>query len=252
MPYDGGLCKFWFIPREEILHIPNISPVDQYLITEITLLPGKVWRGPVPVPENEKGLTVTQEISKAGHFYKIKLLCNLPGDLPESDVNLENMPYHEYVIVGKQRAGGFYKVIGNKDEGAFFDQEFNTGGGAPTAANAGSKLAFTQEQFYRPLILREFSGDQSNYIFPPNFGGAGTTNDFEIIFINNEANKAVSWTPARQAKFGMFPIVETWLRDATGTYYLAAVQPFIDAPPPGMTLMSFDFGGNVTGFIIIK
>lgn len=88
-------------------------------------------------------------------------------------------------------------------------------------------------------------------------GGGGSNTgirspNVEIIEVNNQNSKAVDWTPVRLAKFGGFPVVEVWLIDHDGTWYLAAVQPTINAAPPDFTLMSFDFGKNVTGIIVLK
>ena len=78
-------------------------------------------------------------------------------------------------------------------------------------------------------------------------------NEPEIIEFTGVSTVSVPWTSTRIINFGSFPQVEAWLIDpADGQYHLAPVQPTIDAPPPDFTLMSFDFGGNVTGFIILK
>lgn len=76
-------------------------------------------------------------------------------------------------------------------------------------------------------------------------------NNLEIVPITAEATKVITWTPTRLALFGLFPVTEVWILDG-GVYAKAANEPTIDAPPPSMTTMSFDFGGAVTGFIIIK
>lgn len=251
LPYMGGACKIWFIPREEVISMPPINPANQYLLNEITLVQDKVWRGPVPVPDGQLGIIETQENSRAGSSFKFKVSASYPGDVPQSRVNLDNMIYHEYLLVAKMRSGGFYMLIGDTQRGMDFEQDYDSGTG--NGKNAGHKIAFTHEQIYKALVLPSFNGDESGFITPPP-GGTGSvcTNDGEIIYITNESSKQITWTLDRQTRFGDFPSVETWLQDENGIYYKAAVQPYIDAPPPTMTTMDWAFGGNVTGFITIK
>lgn len=82
--------------------------------------------------------------------------------------------------------------------------------------------------------------------------GTGTSPDPEIIFIVDEDNKVVTWTPTRKAKYGVFPIIQCWLRDDNGTNYLTSQQPSIDVPPPNMTAITFVFTEPENGFIIIS
>lgn len=250
--YTGGFCKFWFIPKEEIATFPIVDPATQYLLTDITLLDGKNWRGPVQVPDRQLAFTETMEVSKAGPFYKQKVVANYPGDVPASRINLDNMAYHEFVIVGKLRSGGFYVVIGNQETAANFDQEYDSGSSNGNASM--NKIAFTHEQIYKALVLPSFNGDVSSDTSTGAGGGitGNLTNETEIIYINDESSKEVEYTTTRREKFGDFPEVECWLRDDTGTYYKAAVQPVVDALPPDFTTITWDFGSNVTGFIILK
>lgn len=69
----------------------------------------------------------------------------------------------------------------------------------------------------------------------------------EIIPITNEATKTIAWNAGRIATFGLTPVVQVWLDNV-----LSEIQPIMDAPPPAMTQMDFDFGGPVNGFIVIK
>jgi len=254
VPYLGGICKFWYIPVEEVDNIPGINPVNQYLLAEPELKADKVWRGPVPVPDAQLGFTETQDSFAGMPFYKQKVQAQAPGDVPQQRVNLENMAYGQYLVVAKLRSGGFYLLLGSLESPMDFDSEFSTGPGSNE--NAKSKLAFTGESNFKALVIPEFQGDESGWVHPCDGGGGGggaTGNDAEIIEITNESSKTVLWTITRAARFGVFPLVEVYLKDDTNTYYKADVQPYVDGPPNiSFTNMYFNFGGNVTGFILIK
>jgi len=253
VPYLGGICKFWYIPIDEVDHIPAINPETQYLFAEPELKADKVWRGPVPVPDAQLGFTETQDSFAGMPFYKQKVAAQSPGDVPQQRVNLENMAYGQYLVVAKLRAGGFYILLGSMDSPMDFDSEFTTGPGANE--NAKNKLAFTGESNFKALVIPEFQGDESGYVHPCDGGGGGggaTGNETEIISFADVSSFTVSWTPTRQARFGAFPEVEVYLKDDTDTYYKAAVQPYVDNPPPGFTTMYFNFSGDETGFILIK
>ncbi len=252
VPYLGGICKFWYIPVEEVASIPVINPANQYLLAEPELKADKVWRGPVPVPDAQLGFTETQDSFAGMPYYKLKLQGQAPGDVPQQRVNIENMAYGQYLVVAKLRAGGFYVLLGSLDSPLDFDAEFTTGPGS--GENAKSKIAFTGESNYKALVLTEFQGDESGWVLPCDGGGSsGGGNDAEIIEITDESSKTVAWTIGRAARFGVFPLVEVYLKDDTDTYYKADAQPYVDGPPSGgFANMYFNFGGNVNGFILIK
>lgn len=165
LPVIGGFCHFWYIPIEEVDSMPVIDPTNQVLKTDITLKAGKAWRGPVPVPDRQLGLTESKKNAAAGPYYDIKVSCVYPGDLPAARTNFDNMAYHQYMIVGKLRSTGFYVVIGNPDAGAEFSADFDSGSANGNAAL--TKIEFATEQIHKGLVLPEFNGDQSGFInFP--------------------------------------------------------------------------------------
>jgi len=256
IPYIGGLCKFWFIPVQDVDSIPPIDPVNQFLTAEPVLKLLKQWLGPVPVPDRQLGYTETQENSTAGPGIKVKIAGNHYGDAPQSRINIDNIMYGRYLVVGKQRAGGFYLLFGSLESPLNFDHEFTAGQNGSNDTTF-TKIAFTGEAINRALVIPSFLGDQSGLIFPGGGGGGGippvSTNETEIIYITAESTKSFIWNSTRLARFGPFPTVECWQVDEGGTYYLTAYQPFIDAPPPSLfTTMYYDFGGPITGFIVIK
>ena len=256
IPYIGGVCKFWFIPVHDIENIPPIDPANQYLLAEPVLKAGKQWLGPVPIPDRQLGYAETQENASAGPSYKIKIAGNHYGDVPQSRVNLDNISYGRYLVMAKQRSGGFYILLGSMDSPLFFDHDFSAGQNGANDTTF-SKIAFSGQAINRALVVPVFMGDTSGYLYTGGPGGGGGTtpdpNETEIIYITAESTKSFTWTTGRQQKFGPYPLVECWIQDDGGTYYLSAVQPYIDAPPPSLfTTMFYDFGAPVTGFIVIK
>jgi hypothetical protein len=255
LPYIGGLCKFWFIPIQDVESIPLINPVNSYLLAEPVLKATKTWFGPVPIPDRQLGYTETQENTAAGPSYKLKIAGNHYGDAPQSRVNIENITYGKYLVVGKQRAGGFYLLFGTTDSPLNFDNEFTAG---QNGANdtAFTKIAFTGSSINKALVIPSFLGDASGLIYPGGPGGGGGTvhtNETEIIYFTSQTNVSFTYTTARRNRFGDFPCVECWIIDPSGTHSLSMAQPYIDGPPPSsFTTMFYEFGGPQTGFIVLK
>src|SRR4051812_25162894 len=112
LPYDGGFCKWYFTPKENISLFPEIDPATQFLSAEPVLIDGATWFI-AKVPNNQLGFEEDLQQGKGGIFYKQKVSGFHVGDSGTSRVNLENMPHHEFVIVGKLRAAGLYLIIGD-------------------------------------------------------------------------------------------------------------------------------------------
>lgn len=249
VPYDGGICKFWYIPISEVADIPAINPANQYTFDEPILLnAGSVWRGPVPVANTTLGYTETQEVYSGLPWYKQKVTATAPGNVPQQQVNIDNMAYGKYLIVAKLRAGGFYILIGSKQSPADFDSELTVDGKEATK----HKLAFSVESLHKAVVLPSFAGDASGYIYPCDGPPPGGNNETEVILFTAATQQVINWNTTRIAKFGIFPEVECYIQDDTGAYYKSTVQPYIDTPPPSFTTLTFDFAGASTGFIIIK
>lgn len=245
IPYIGGLCKIWFIPVEEVGSISVIDPLSQLLTDEIELLEGVTgWRGPIPVPDASLGFTETYKPDGAGGYYEQKVSAISYGDNTTHRVNLDNMAYAKYLVVGKQRAGGMYLLFGSLDSPMDFDQQYNNGPGAGTSVS--TKIAFSGESIHKALILPSFNGDTTE--IPPSSG----SNETEVIHFEFENTVDIYWTLTREMRFGSFPEVELYLLGDDSKYYKAAVQPYCDAPPPDFTKLTFEFPANETGFIVIK
>ncbi len=172
LPVIGGFCKFWFIPIEEIESMPVINPANQVLKTEIVLKSGKAWRGPVPVPDAQLGFTEIGKTGNSGPYYEIKVGCAYPGDIPAARVNIENMAYSQYVIVGKLRTTGFFTVIGNNKVGADFTGNFDSGN--TNSNGALNTISFAIEQVNKAMVLPSFNGSESGYV---DFSGQTISNN---------------------------------------------------------------------------
>jgi hypothetical protein len=179
--YIGGFCRFYYLPVESIATFPRVNGANQQLISEPTLVAGASWFGPITVPKDRLGFTESMERTKAGPYYKYKLEGTHIGDSIESRVNIENMVFHKYLVVGKVRAGGFYMLIGTVDSPCSFDPDYSTGNGP--ADTAKTNIVFSTEHISKAYILPSFdadtlaAGDGSN----GNGGNGNMANQKEII-----------------------------------------------------------------------
>lgn len=249
LPFEAGICRFWYIPVNEVASVPALNPQTQYSYDQPILLnSGSVWRGPVAVPTSTLGFTESQERYSDLPFYQQKIVGNSPGNAPQQQVNIENMAYGKYLVVAKLRAGGFYVLIGTPNSPADFDAQFTTGNNA----EAKHAIAFTAESIQKAIVLPSFDGDASGYIYPCDGVPSGVANDTEIIVFTSQTSQVINWNTTRLNRFGIFPTVECYVQDSTGLYYKHLDQPYADAPPPSFTNLYYEFSGPTTGFIIIK
>lgn len=258
LPYDGGICRWWYIPIEFISTWPPVDPQTQFLSAE-PILAGKSWFGPVAVPDKELGFTESQERAKAGVYWKQLVEGYLPGDSALSRVNIENMAFHQYAIVAKQRAGGLFLLIGNEESGLDFDANYATGKG--NFESSGSKLAFSTESISKAFVLPDFQGIN---VLPPingdgsggGYGGPTGKNTAEIIEFFEQSSLTFSWTTGRKNTFGSYPEIQVWFLRESGDsepgYDLANVPIYVDAKPPSTNNFTVDFTGPATGFVVIK
>jgi hypothetical protein len=246
LSFTGGFCQWYYTPKENIALWPEIDPKTQYLINEPLLIGGASWFGPVKVPDTQLGFVEEEQKTSAGIYYKQKVSGVYPGDSGPSRINLENMPYYEFVVVGKMRAGGLYLIIGNKDYGLDFLQTYKSGEGVKQ--NAGSEFSFGGDSLTKALLLTSFLGDN---VTPPDeiIGGTtGAVTGQEIIFFTNQSEVLIQWTIARKANLGIFPTIQVWFTDE-GTPHIARVPILVDAAPPNQTLFTIQNSGNATGFV---
>lgn len=160
VPFSGGICKFWFVPIEEVASVPELDPATQILSSDIVLKSGALWRGPVPVPDQQLGLKETTKASNSGPYQEVKVSCNYFGHVAASIANLDNLLYGRYLLVCKLRATGTYVLVGNLEGGCEFTVNFESMG----SGQAKSEIAFTTNQVSKALPLQNFQGEESGYV----------------------------------------------------------------------------------------
>lgn len=248
--YNGGFCRWWYTPIENIASFPAIDPTNQRLAGEPILHDGKTWYGPVNVSDKYLGWKETQERSPAGIYFKEKVQGLVTGIESGSHVNLWNMAGHQYCIIGKLRAGGFYIILGNNEVGLDFDHETHSGEGA--GGNPGSEFAFTGEQSFKTLVVSSFAGDNSLPPLsgePPVIGGDdGGCCEPEIIPFTDKGQILIAYTSARRERFGAFPSIDVWSDQGEGLE-LTPAQILVDAPAPNQTLFTIRISSGLDGFV---
>jgi hypothetical protein len=248
--YVGGFCRFWYIAVEDIAVFPRVSPSNQWLVDEPLLVADKAWFGPIQVPKDKLGYVESMKKSKAGIYYETKVEGIHIGDSPDSRVNLENMPFHKYLVVAKVRAGGYYHLIGTDKSPLEFNADFKSGIGPIETAQ--TILSFITEHINKAYVLPNFNADT---IAPDTGGGGedpGCMNQKEIIPFEEQATVNIPWTPIRQSKFGSFPVIDVYVQEE-GEPPTRVVGGSIEADqaPPAFTELSVKLGGNPSGFIVI-
>jgi hypothetical protein len=95
------------------------------------------------------------------------------------------------------------------------------------------------------------AGDSPDPTQPPG-GGGGTpiTCEPTAIEFTNLSTWSMPYTLQLQDAYGPTPTVQVWLSELDGSLVLSTIQAKMDAYPPNV--LSFDFGGNASGVIIIK
>ena len=158
------------------------------------------------------------------------------------------MPYHEWIVVGKQRAGGLFLILGNAERGLDFTTDYSTGPGAKKVA--GTQFVFQKDSLEKGLILPAFLGEN---VTPPDDGtdgggGGGTSNgnDVEIIPFGTEESIDIDWNATRTERFGVFPEIQVW-----SNRQLISVPISVDADAPDQTLFTVNLPG-VAGWIVLK
>lgn len=254
LQYDAGWCEFYYTPIENIDVWPTVNPTNQELTAEPTLKVGASWYGPIKVANQQLGYKEAQQKTAAGNFYKIQVDGIYPGDGRSSRANLSNMPYHQFVLVGKQRAGGMFILLGSPDSGFDFNQEFNTGRGNPSAI---TDFTFIGDSLFKPSILPSFGGQASTPMPGGGSSGGGggsvgeDVNVTEIIEFIAQPSISINYTAPRKAKFGAMPTIEVWFKNGL-TYQLANIPITVDAAPPDTSIFTIDFFGITDGFIVLK
>ncbi len=222
--------------------MPAVDPANQWLTDEPTLVDGKTWYGPMAVPDDQLGFEEIFARGLAGPYYKQKVYGFLPGDNSSSRPNMENLPYYEFVVVGKLRAGGLWLVLGSDQLGLQLDADFKSGDGA--IGTAGHDFAFAINSVNKAIILPSFLGSNTTPPMP--------SNQTEIIYFTNQTAVNIAWTGTRISKFGEFPEIEVWFNNDSGGATIAWTEIQVDVPAPNQTAFTVYNGSVQSGFIVLK
>lgn len=232
--YVGGFSQWYYTFIENLDSFPTVDPLTQQLIAEPTLKSGKTWYGPVNVPINATGFNETSQRAKGGIYYKQKLVSSMPGFNANAHINLENIIYHQIVIVGKLRSGGFWVIAGTDKKGFDIDTETDTGSG--NRAIAINKITLNNESLSKAMVLPSFNGllntapPIGTTIITVTTGSGGS--DPEFIDFNISGDTTIVWDGTRLAKYGAFPTIEIFAINDAGAYYLANMAVDVIGNPP--------------------
>lgn len=242
-PYIGGICKWWYVPIEDIDSIPAIDPISQKLISEPVLKAGKSWYGPVSVPDKQLGWSDQSARSAAGLYFKNKIVGFIPGHDILNHINQSNLSKHQYCVVSMLRAGAFFIVLGDNENG--MDLEQDTNGGIGSNDTPGTKIVFSIDSKDKALALDEFQGLHS--IPPPVFGINITQADMEIIDFNPSGDTEIEWNAGMIARFGAYPTIELWPKDdVSGNYYKGNMAiDAVGAPPTSFIIRNGGGQGKI-------
>lgn len=155
LPIQGGICRLYYTPLENIAAWPAINPATQVASAQPTLVGGRQWYGPLNVPEASLGYTETLNTAKQGTTWKLAVEGIHPGESTASRVNMENMPYHRYAVVAKLRTGGMWILVGDKETGLDFSAKFTTGKGSKNVAE--TTFVFNGESPSNAIELPSFT-----------------------------------------------------------------------------------------------
>lgn len=242
LPFNGGFCKWYFTPRENIAVMPVVDPANQWLTAEPVLKDDTTWFGPMDVPDDQLGFEEISARVAAGPYYKQKVYGFFPGDGGSSRPNMENLPYYEFVVVGKMRAGGLWLMLGSDQLGMQLDADYKSGDGV--IGTAGHQFAFTLNSVSKAIILPSFLGNNTTVPM--------CANNTEIIFFTDQESVNVTWTGTRQSKFGIYPEIEVWYNNDSGGSTIAWPQINVDVPAPNQTAFTIYNGSTQSGFIVLK
>lgn len=122
---NAGVCLVQFCKWEDVLTWPTVDPLTGILNSTIILKPGAVWNIFIS-PNTDRALTEQQQAASPGHYYRVQVTGYLPGNDAPTTLKVAAMPYHDYVLLVKDR-DGLIRLIGDEDTGAEFSNNYSSG-----------------------------------------------------------------------------------------------------------------------------
>ena len=234
--YEGGVCKWWYTPIENMIGFPDINPTTQQLKDSPRLKPGASWYGPVNIPTYEVGYEEQDNMSAAGIYYKQKLVGNMPGANSAAHINIRNLSQKQLCVVAKLRAGGFYIVMGTDEFGMILNTQFSTTVGVKDTP--GTKIMLTLDSINKAMVLPSFYDDNS---IPPSIG---------TVIVDATGDTIIYWTSTLATAYGNFPTIEVWAWDNDNNHYYKANIPIDSIGDPPTQFIVRNEGG--LGKIIVS
>jgi hypothetical protein len=236
--YEGGICKWWYTPIENLDGFPMVDPTSQQLKHSPTLKINTNWYGPVNIPTYEVGYEEPDAISASGIYYKQKLVGLIPGANSTANINLRNLSQKQLCVVAKLRSGGFYIIMGTNEFGMILSTQFSTTIGVKDTPS--TKFFLTLDSLNKAMVLPAFFDDNS---IVPQIGDTSTTNavggvpSLEADF-NVNGDTTIIWTNALAANYGNFPTLEVWSWDSDYNRFYKANLPIdsVGNPPTQFTI----------------
>lgn len=252
LPYNGGLCIFYYADFNDIQQWAAINPNTQEYYSAPVLKSGSTWKGPIKIANNSLQYKEVPRNTPAGLVYDLILDFNQFGSNRTNRNIVENLVYYQLVIVAKVRAGGYYLVIGNSETGAKANVVEDAGKGQ--FSNFKSDFTISLKSKNKALVLPSFLDDNSESVNGITTPAPGLGNDYEQInFTTTDAQPIVNinWDNSRKSRFGNFPIIEVW-STAFGNPQLDTSSNITCNSNNNPTQFSINRTGADTGFIIIK
>lgn len=122
---NPGICVIQFAKWEDVLVWPTVDPLTGILNSTLELKAGVNWNLLVS-PEPDRAFTEQQQAANAGPYYRVQVTGYLPGNDSPTVQKVAPMPYHDYVILVKDR-DGLIRLIGDEDSGADFTNNYKSG-----------------------------------------------------------------------------------------------------------------------------
>ncbi len=122
---NPGICFIQFARWEDVAIWPDVDPNTGICNTPIQLQPGTQWYLMV-APDNDRSFTEQQQNDSKGDYYKVQVTGYIPGNDEATIQRVAPMPYHDYVLLVKDR-DGLIRLIGSPDCGAAFINSYTSG-----------------------------------------------------------------------------------------------------------------------------
>lgn len=123
-PANPGFCKLRYCKHEDVASFPRFDPITGLLESALELKPGGVL-----YTFTSPGKSSFSELFKAsnpGGFYDVGVNLSAIGFNASNTLTLNTMRYHDWVILVSDRSGEV-RLIGNKDKGAKFFNDYESG-----------------------------------------------------------------------------------------------------------------------------